>query len=113
MSKDWLFGRRAAGWYRSLAGFDLSFQPSRERSRIMALTALARAESECRLHERIRFLCRSSLLIIDEIGCLGVGATRWSSTSKGPATGYASTSTWSAKACARCSTSMPQLRGHS
>jgi DNA replication protein DnaC len=33
-----------------------------------------RAEREGRLRERIRFLCRSSLLIIDEIGYLSVGA---------------------------------------
>ena len=35
---------------------------------------LPRAEREGRLRERIRFLCRSSLLIIDEIGYLSVGA---------------------------------------
>ena len=35
---------------------------------------LAKAEREGRLRERIRFLCRSSLLIIDEIGYLTVGA---------------------------------------
>lgn len=33
----------------------------------------ARAERESRLRERIRFLCRSSLLIIDEIGYVSVG----------------------------------------
>src|SRR5271166_2334077 len=38
------------------------------------IDSLARAEREGRLRERIRFLCRSSLLIIDEIGYLGVGA---------------------------------------
>jgi DNA replication protein DnaC len=108
---------------KTLSGFDFSFQPSLERSRIMALAALdfidrhevvhfigqsgtgkshlatalgveavragrsvyfspladiidslARAEREGRLRERIRFLCRSSLLIIDEIGYLSVGA---------------------------------------
>jgi DNA replication protein DnaC len=32
------------------------------------IDSLARAEREGRLRERIRFLCRSSLLIIDEIG---------------------------------------------
>ena len=37
-------------------------------------TALAKADREGRLRERIRFLCRSSLLIIDEIGYLSVGA---------------------------------------
>src|ERR1700759_2606097 len=108
---------------KTLSGFDFSFQPSLERSRVMALAALdfidrhevvhfigqsgtgkshlaialgveavragrsvyfspladiidslARAEREGRLRERIRFLCRSSLLIIDEIGYLSVGA---------------------------------------
>jgi DNA replication protein DnaC len=108
---------------KTLSGFDFSFQPSLERSRIMALAALnfidrhevvhligqsgtgkshlaiglgveavragrsvyfspladiidslARAEREGRLRDRIRFLCRSSLLIIDEIGYLSVGA---------------------------------------
>src|SRR6201746_2292240 len=38
------------------------------------IDSLARAEREGRLRERIRFLCRSSLLIIDEIGYLSVGA---------------------------------------
>lgn len=38
------------------------------------IDSLARAEREGRLRERIRYLCRSSLLIIDEIGYLSVGA---------------------------------------
>jgi hypothetical protein len=38
------------------------------------IDSLARAEREGRLRERIRFLCRSSVLIIDEIGYLSVGA---------------------------------------
>ena len=38
------------------------------------IDSLAKAEREGRLRERIRFLCRSSLLIIDEIGYLTVGA---------------------------------------
>jgi DNA replication protein DnaC len=38
------------------------------------IDSLARAEREGRLRERIRFLCRASLLIIDEIGYLSVGA---------------------------------------
>src|ERR1700722_6030642 len=38
------------------------------------IDSLARAERGGRLRERIRFLCRSSLLIIDEIGYLSVGA---------------------------------------
>jgi DNA replication protein DnaC len=108
---------------KTLSGFDFSFQPSLERSRIMALAALdfidrhevvhfigqsgtgkshlaiaigveavraghsvyfspladiidslARAEREGRLRERIRYLCRASLLIIDEIGYLSMGA---------------------------------------
>ena len=36
--------------------------------------SLAKAEREGRLRERIRYLCRASLLIIDEIGYLTVGA---------------------------------------
>src|SRR5271166_2878650 len=36
--------------------------------------SLAKAEREGRLRERIRYLCRSALLIIDEIGYLTVGA---------------------------------------
>jgi DNA replication protein DnaC len=38
------------------------------------LASLARAEREGTLRERIRFLCRASLLIVDEIGYLPVGA---------------------------------------
>ena len=38
------------------------------------IDSLARAEREGRLRERIRFLCRASLLIIDEIGYLTIGA---------------------------------------
>ena len=38
------------------------------------IDSLARADREGRLRERIRYLCRSSLLIIDEIGYLSVGA---------------------------------------
>ena len=37
------------------------------------VASLARAERECTLRERIRFLCRASLLIVDEIGYLPVG----------------------------------------
>ena len=39
------------------------------------LDSLAKAEREGRLRERIRYLCRSQLLIIDEIGYLAVGST--------------------------------------
>ncbi len=39
------------------------------------LDSLAKADREGRLRERIRYLCRASLLIIDEIGYLTVGAT--------------------------------------
>lgn len=38
------------------------------------IASLARAEREGTLRERIRFLCRASLLIVDEIGYLPVGA---------------------------------------
>ena len=38
------------------------------------IDSLAKADREGRLRERIRYLCRSSLLIIDEIGYLAVGA---------------------------------------
>src|SRR3982751_747864 len=38
------------------------------------IDSLARAEREGRLRERIRYLCRAQLLIIDEIGYLSVGA---------------------------------------
>jgi DNA replication protein DnaC len=38
------------------------------------IESLAKADREGRLRERIRFLCRSLLLIIDEIGYLTVGA---------------------------------------
>ena len=38
------------------------------------VASLARAEREGTLRERIRFLCRASLLIVDEIGYLPVGA---------------------------------------
>ncbi|MBC8090692.1 MAG: ATP-binding protein [Pseudonocardia sp.] len=38
------------------------------------VASLVRAEREGSLRERIRFLCRASLLIVDEIGYLPVGA---------------------------------------
>src|SRR3954453_14347569 len=38
------------------------------------IDSLSKADREGRLRERIRFLCRSSLLIIDEIGYLAVGS---------------------------------------
>ncbi len=108
---------------KTLTGFDFSFQPSLDRSRIMALASLefigkhevvhfigqsgtgkshlaialgveairagrsvyfcpladiidslARADREGRLRERIRYLCRTQLLIIDEIGYVTLGA---------------------------------------
>jgi DNA replication protein DnaC len=37
------------------------------------ITSLAKAEKEGSLRERIRYLCRASLLIVDEIGYLPVG----------------------------------------
>jgi DNA replication protein DnaC len=39
------------------------------------IDSLAKADREGRLRERIRFLCRAQLLIIDEIGYLALGAT--------------------------------------
>jgi len=106
---------------KTLAGFDFSFQPSLDKSRIMALaelkfidrtevlhlvgppgtgkshlsvalgveaikagrsvyfttladlvSVLAKAEREGSLREKIRFLCRFALLIVDEIGYLPV-----------------------------------------
>jgi DNA replication protein DnaC len=36
--------------------------------------ALAKAEREGRLHDKIRFFCRAALLIVDEIGYLPVGS---------------------------------------
>jgi DNA replication protein DnaC len=106
---------------KTLAGFDFSFQPSLDRSRIMALAelqfldraeavhligppgtgkthlslalgveavkagrsvyfgsladiiaALSKAEREGALREKIRYFCRFSLLIVDEIGYLPV-----------------------------------------
>jgi DNA replication protein DnaC len=80
---------------KTLAGFDFSFQPSLDKNRIMALagvqavksgrsvyftplsdlvSTLAKAEREGTLRERIRFFCRFSLLIVDEIGYLPVVA---------------------------------------
>ncbi len=108
---------------KTLTGFDVSFQPSLDRNRIMALASLdcvdrhevvhfigqsgtgkthlavalgveavragrsvyfcpladiidrlAKADREGRLRERIRYLCRTQLLIIDEIGYVTLGA---------------------------------------
>jgi len=107
--------------FKTLAGYDFSFQPSLDKARIMALaqlsfiernevvhllgppgtgkshlatalgieavkagksvsfipladliTSLAKAEREGTLRDRIRFFCRPSLLIVDEIGYLPV-----------------------------------------
>jgi DNA replication protein DnaC len=106
---------------KTLAGFDFAFQPSLDRSRILALaelkfidraevvhllgppgtgkshlatalaveavkagrsvyfstladiiTSLAKAERDGQLRERIRYLCRAALLVVDEIGYLPV-----------------------------------------
>jgi DNA replication protein DnaC len=106
---------------KTLAGFDFAFQPSLDRTRILALAeltfidraevvhllgppgtgkshlatalaveavkagrsvvfstladliaSLAKAEKEGTLRERIRYLCRASLLVVDEIGYLPV-----------------------------------------
>jgi DNA replication protein DnaC len=51
------------------AGHSVYFSPLAD-----IIDSLAKADREGRLRERIRFLCRSSLLIIDEIGYLAVGA---------------------------------------
>jgi DNA replication protein DnaC len=51
------------------AGHSVYFSPLAD-----ILDSLAKADREGRLRERIRFLCRASLLIIDEIGYLTVGA---------------------------------------
>ena len=50
------------------AGHTVYFSPLAD-----IIDSLAKADREGRLRERIRFLCRSSLLIIDEIGYLAVG----------------------------------------
>jgi len=106
---------------KTLAGFDFAFQPSLDKSRILALaelkfidraevvhllgppgtgkshlatalaveavkagrsvyfstladiiTSLAKAEREGQLRERIRYLCRAALLVVDEIGYLPI-----------------------------------------
>ena len=51
------------------AGLSVYFSPLAD-----IVASLARAEREGTLRERIRFLCRASLLIVDEIGYLPVGA---------------------------------------
>lgn len=51
------------------AGHSVYFSPLAD-----IIDSLAKADREGRLRERIRFLCRSALLIIDEIGYLTVGA---------------------------------------
>jgi len=51
------------------AGHSVYFSPLAD-----IIDSLAKADREGRLRERIRFLCRASLLIIDEIGYLTVGA---------------------------------------
>jgi len=51
------------------AGRGVYFSPLAE-----IVDSLARADREGRLRERIRYLCRAQLLIIDEIGYLSVGA---------------------------------------
>lgn len=87
---------------KTLAGFDFSFQPSLDRDRILAPAQLdfverhealhflgqpgcgkthlaialgveaVKAEREGTLRERLRFLCRPQLLIVDKIGYLPV-----------------------------------------
>ena len=60
------------GALKTLAGFDFAFQPSLDRNRVLALAdivaSLLKAEREGQLKERIRFIARNALLIIDEIG---------------------------------------------
>jgi DNA replication protein DnaC len=52
------------------AGRSIYFSPLAD-----IIDRLARADREGRLRERIRYLCRAQLLIIDEIGYLSVGAS--------------------------------------
>ncbi len=52
------------------AGRSVNFSPLAD-----IIDSLARADREGRLRERIRYLCRAQLLIIDEIGYLTLGAT--------------------------------------
>src|ERR1700749_3408335 len=59
----------ALGFEAIRAGRSVYFSPLAD-----IIDSLAKADREGRLRERIRFLCRSSLLIIDEIGYLTVGA---------------------------------------
>src|SRR5205814_5304189 len=51
------------------AGRSVYFSPLAE-----IIDSLAKADREGRLRERIRYLCRAQLLIIDEIGYLSLGA---------------------------------------
>jgi DNA replication protein DnaC len=51
------------------AGHSVYFSPLAD-----IIDSLAKADREGRLRERIRFLCRAALLIIDEIGYLSLGA---------------------------------------
>ena len=82
---------------KAITGFAVSFQPSLDRGRVMALAALgveavragrsacfspladrldslAKADREGRLRERIRHSCRAQPLVVDESGCLAVGS---------------------------------------
>ena len=56
---------------RSSEGWKAKSKPAS----VLIADSLARADREGRLRERIRYLCRAQLLIIDEIGYLSVGAS--------------------------------------
>jgi uncharacterized protein YcfJ len=72
-------GEEGGGAAGLLVGYDLAEGDAR---------SLAKAEREGVLREKIRFLCRCSLLVVDEIGYLPVtpGGGTCSSSSSTPAT---------------------------
>jgi hypothetical protein len=50
-----------------------------EEPSIAAYRRLTPSEREGALRERVRFLARNSLLMVDEIGCLPIGINSWQS----------------------------------
>ena len=66
-SQAYRFARAARGVEAVKAGRSVYFASLAD-----IISALAKAEREGQLRERIRFLCRASLLIVDEIGYLPV-----------------------------------------